>query len=166
MDRRAKSKKGKAKAEAKPPRTPKSPKKSNGKVRDLDMRLAQALAQQAATSEILRTIAHAHTDAQPVFEAIVASATRLCGADFAGLFRFDGTLIHFAAQHGRTPEEIEAARQAFPQPLGRASVPARAILDAGVVQVGDVREDPEIVDALRTLFRTVMAVPMIHDGRP
>src|SRR5262249_5386604 len=119
-----------------------------------------------ATSDILRVISQSPTDVQPIFDAIVASATRLCEADFSGLFQFDGTLIHFSAQHGRTPDEIDAARQAFPQPLGRASVPARAILDAGVVQVGDVREDPEILDALRTLFRTVMAVPMIHDGRP
>ena len=128
--------------------------------------LNRALEQQTATSEILRTIAHAHTDAQPVFDAIVASATRLCEADLAGLFQFDGTLIHFAAQHGRTPEEIEAVRQAFPQPLGRASVSSRAILDATVVQVPDVREDREVAGTLRALFRTVMAVPMLRDGRP
>src|SRR5262245_18245802 len=171
MDRRVKRKKGKA--QAKRPLVGKSPKDPVGKVRDLEKRLAEALKlktvaleQQAATSEILRTIAHAHADAQPVFDAIVASATRLCEADFAGLFQFDGTLIHFAAQHGRTPEEIEAARQAFPQPLGRASVSSRAILDATVVQVPNVREDPEVAGPLRTLFRTVMAVPMLRDGRP
>src|SRR5262249_12202434 len=163
----------KAKAEAKRPPVRESRKDPIAKVRDLEKRLAdtlklkaEALEQQTATSEILRTIAHAHTDAQPVFDAIVARATRLCEADFAGLFQFDGTLIHFAAQHGRTPEEIEAARQAFPQPPGRASVSSRAILDATVVQVPNVREDPEVADPLRTLFRTVMAVPMLRDGRP
>src|SRR5262249_50936357 len=65
--------------------------------------VSEALEQQTATSEILRTIAHAQTEVQPVFDAIVASATRLCEADFAGLFQFDGALIYFAAQHGRTP---------------------------------------------------------------
>jgi len=128
--------------------------------------VTEALEQQTATSEILRVISQSPTDVQPVFEAIVASAARLCEADLSGLYRFDGTLIHFSAQHGRTPEEIEAARQAFPQPLGRASVSARAILAATVVQVPDVREDPEMAGALRMLFRTVMAVPMLRDGRP
>src|SRR5262249_33452962 len=94
------------------------------------------------------------------------SATRLCEADLAGLFQFDGALIDFAAQHGRTPDEIEAIRKAFPQPLGQASVSARAILGAMVVQVSDVREDPQLAGPLRTLFRTVMAVPLLREGRP
>jgi two-component system, NtrC family, sensor kinase len=128
--------------------------------------VTEALEQQTATSEILRVISASPTDVQPVFDAIVASATRLCEADLSGLYQFDGALIHFAAQHGRTPEEIEAARQAFPQPLGRASVSARAILDATVVQVPDVQEDPEMAGVLRALFRTVMAVPMLRDGQP
>src|SRR5262249_33761067 len=128
--------------------------------------VSEALEQQTATSEILRTIAHAQTEVQPVFDAIVASATRLCEADFAGLFQFDGALIYFAAQHGRTPEEIEAVRKAFPQPPGQASVSARAILGAMVVQVPDVRGDPQVAGSLRTLFRTVMAVPMLRGGRP
>jgi GAF domain-containing protein len=128
--------------------------------------VTEALERQTATAEILRVISSSPTDVQPVFDTIAASAIRLCEADFSGLYQFDGTLIHFSAQHGRTREEIEAARQAFPQPLGRASVSARAILDASVVQVDDVRDEPDIADALRAVFRTVMAVPMMRDGRP
>src|SRR5262245_2662299 len=128
--------------------------------------VTETLDRQTATADILRVISASPTDVQPVFDAIVASATRLCEADLADLYQFDGALIHFAAQHGSTPEEIEAPRQAFPQPPGRASVSARAILDATVVQVPDVRDDPEVAEALRRLFRTVMAVPMLRDGRP
>ena len=128
--------------------------------------VTESLDQQTATAEILRVISQSPTDVQPVFDAIVSTATRLCDADLSGLYQFDGTLIHFAAQHGRTPAEIEAARQAFPQPLGRASVSSRAILEARVVQVPDVGEDPDMDRALRALFRTVMAVPMLRDGRP
>jgi GAF domain-containing protein len=163
----------KTRVEAKLPVARKSRENEGSRVRDLERRLAEALGQlqmshreQTATSEILRVISSSPTDDRPVFDAIVVSATQLCEADLSGLYRFDGTLIHFAAQHGRTPEEIEAARQAFPQPLGRASVSARAILDATVVQVPDVREDIEITGTLRMLFRTVMAVPMLRDGRP
>ena len=136
------------------------------KVEERTRELTKSLEQQTAMAEILSVISASPTDVQPVFDAIVARATRLCEADLSGLYQFDGALVHFSAQHGRTPKEIEAARQSFPQPLGRASVSARAILTASVVQVADVREDPEMAAALRALFRTVMAVPMMRDGRP
>jgi two-component system NtrC family sensor kinase len=68
--------------------------------------LTEALEQQTATSEILRVISRSPTDVQPVFDVIATAATTLCEADHAGLFRFDGDLIHFVAHHGRTPAEI------------------------------------------------------------
>jgi hypothetical protein len=57
---------------------------------DLQKKLAEALEQQAATSEILRVISASPTDVQPVFEMIVRSAVSLCGSLFANVFRFDG----------------------------------------------------------------------------
>jgi len=81
-----------------------------------------------ATSTILQVISRSPTDVQPVFDAIARSATTLCEADLSGVYPFDGELIHFGAWHCRTPEEIDAARQAFPQPPSRLSVTARAIL--------------------------------------
>jgi GAF domain-containing protein len=127
--------------------------------------LTEALDQQTATGEVLRIISSSPTDVQPTFDAIAKSAAMLCRADFSGVHRFDGDLIHFAAQFGRTAEEIEAVRQAFPQRPSRASATARCILSAAVVQVADHDEDPDIVDSLR-VFRTVLAVPMLRDGRP
>ena len=56
------------------------------------------------------------------------------------VLRFDGTLIHHAAHHGRTSDEVESARRAFPQPPGRGSVTARALLSRSVVQIADVLE--------------------------
>src|SRR5262249_6913728 len=61
--------------------------------------LTEALEQQTATSEILRVISSSPTDAQPVFEAIVRSASRLCGGEYAIVTRYDGGLLHLAAQH-------------------------------------------------------------------
>ena len=127
--------------------------------------VSEALEQQTATSEILRVISSSPTAVQPTLEAIARAATVLCEADIGGLFPFDGELIHLGAQHGRTPEELEASRQAFPQRPSHASVTARAILAAAVVQISDVSEDPEAAESLR-IFRTVLAVPMIREGRP
>ncbi len=155
----------KPKVKGNPPVARQSLKDEGSRVRDLEKRLAEALEQQTAMSEILRVISSSRTDVQPVFEAIARSATALCEADLSGLYPFDGHLIHFGAQHGRTPEEIDAARRAFPQPPSRLSVVARAILAAAVVQVADVSEDPEVADALR-MFKTVLSVPMLREGRP
>ena len=110
-------------------------------------------------------ISSSPTGVRPVFEAIAAAATTLCQADFTGLFRFDGNLIHFEAQHGWNPEDLAASQRAFPQPPGKGSVTARAILAAGVVHVADVSQDPDVVDPLRS-FRTVLSVPMLQAGQP
>ena len=127
--------------------------------------LTEALEQQTATAEILRVISSSPTGVQPVFDAIARSATTLCEADLSGLFTFDGELIHLEAQHGRTPEEVDAVRRAFPQPPGRSSVTARAILEVAAVQVPEHSKDPDVADTLR-MYQTVLAVPMIRDGRP
>src|SRR5262245_13019185 len=52
--------------------------------------LTESLEQQTATSEILRVISSSPTDVQPVFDSIAQSAMRLCEAQFAAVFRFDG----------------------------------------------------------------------------
>jgi two-component system, NtrC family, sensor kinase len=62
--------------------------------------VTEALEQQTATAEILRVISSSPTDVQPTFDAIAASATRLCEALQGSVFRFDGTLIHLAAHYG------------------------------------------------------------------
>ena len=128
--------------------------------------LTEALEQQTATAEILRVISSSPTGVEPVFKAIARSATTLCEADLSGLYTFDGELIHIGSLYGRTPEETRANQEAFPHPPGRLSVAARAILAAAAVQVPDVSEDSEYAATLRSIFRTVLAVPMIRDGRP
>jgi hypothetical protein len=83
-------------------------------LQEKDRALIEALEQQTATSEILRVISSSPTDAQPVFDAIVKSAVRLCGGLGSSVFRFDGELIHFVAHHNFTPEGLEAFQQAYP----------------------------------------------------
>src|SRR5438093_7228622 len=127
--------------------------------------LTEALERQTATAEILSVISSSPTGVQPTFDAIARSAAELCEADLSGVYPFDGELMRFGAQYGGTAEEIDAASQAFPQGPSRMSVTARAILAGAVVQIADVSEDPEIAGPLR-MFRTVLSVPMLREGRP
>ena len=48
-------------------------------------RVAELIEQQAAISEVLRAIANSPHDLQPIFDAILDSATRLCRADAGSL---------------------------------------------------------------------------------
>ena len=66
--------------------------------------LEEALEQQTATSEVLSIIRRSPADAQPVFDAIVQSAARLCGAIFSAVFLWDGDRLRIAATKNLTPE--------------------------------------------------------------
>src|SRR5262245_12547026 len=108
---------------AKPPVARKSPKDDGARVRDLEKRLAEALRdkaeavkreaealeQQSATAEILRIIGGSPADAQPVFDAIVQNAVRLCDAVFGAVHRVAGGQIHMVAQTGIGPEGLARA---------------------------------------------------------
>src|SRR5262249_22357502 len=125
----------------------------------------EALEQQTATSEILRVISSSPTDVQPVFDAIAAAATTLCAAENAGVFLFDGTLIHFAAHHHWTDKDLAVVRETFPRPPGPGTGSARAILTRGVVHLTDSAAAPGY--DLRSLsFRTILSVPMLRAGDP
>src|SRR5712664_3298362 len=67
--------------------------------------LTTALDTQTATSDILRVISQSQTDVQPVFDAIVRNAVRLCGALQGGVYRFDGEMILLAA-NANFPDEL------------------------------------------------------------
>ncbi|HEY7254183.1 MAG TPA: GAF domain-containing protein, partial [Methylomirabilota bacterium] len=129
--------------------------------------LTELLEQQAATSEILRVIRQSPNDAQPVFDMIAERAKRLCGAVHGGVFTFDGTLVHVAAQGYVSPEFREAVRRTYPRAPGRGTASARAILTRAIVNIPDLEADPEyeFTDTAKTAgFRSALSVPMLRDG--
>jgi two-component system, NtrC family, sensor kinase len=130
--------------------------------------LTEALEQQTATSEVLRVISGSPTDVQPVFEAIIKSATRLCDTSFGSAHRFDGQKITIEARQGFTPEEVEISEKRFPTLATRRRAVGRAILDHAVVHIEDVRNDPEYDTGHQPeiSYRTVVAVPLLKDGNP
>jgi len=66
---------------------------------DRTRELAEARAQQAASSEVLRVIASSPGDLQPVFESILANAMRMCEARFGHIMLYDGESFHAAYLH-------------------------------------------------------------------
>src|SRR5258708_30627394 len=70
---------------------------------------AQALEQQTATSEVLGVISRSPGELEPVFEAMLANATRLCGAKFGTLNLYDGEAFRIVAVHN-VPSAFSAIR--------------------------------------------------------
>jgi GAF domain-containing protein len=128
--------------------------------------LTEALEQQTATSEVLNVINTSPTDTQPVFDAIIQSAVRLCGAQFGVMHRFDGERLHVVA-HDVTPEVLEILKRTYPMRPIRSQASGRAMLDRAVVEIRDVGEDPDYDHAMAAAghWRSLLAVPMLRaDG--
>ena len=79
--------------------------------------LMEARDQQAATAEILKVIASSPSDAQPVFEAIAASANRLIGGFSSAVFRFVDGIQHLAAFTSTNIESDQTLKASFPRPM-------------------------------------------------
>jgi two-component system, NtrC family, sensor kinase len=131
--------------------------------------LDDLLQYQMATSEVLSIIRRSPANAQPVFDAIVQSASRLTGAMFGVVYLYEDDQLRIAATNNFTPaatlhlNEMQQLKRPERSHLG-----GRAILDRKIVHVPDVLADPEYsrVLALAGGWRAVLAVPLMRDGMP
>ena len=102
---------------------------------ELQQRLEEGLAREAATAEILRVISGSPIDVQPTFDAIATAAVTLTNSALSGIVTYDGTLMHIAALYGFSPKEDEDIRGLFPIPADRGTATGRAIRTGQVVQI-------------------------------
>ena len=134
--------------------------------------LSEALEQQAATSEVLRVISASPGELEPVFEAMLENAVRLCEAKFGNLFLYDGQAFTTVALHRTSSAYAEARRRPVVVRDLHPDVPlARLSRIPQIIHIADVRaeqsyieRDPrfsELVDAAGA--RTLLIVPMLKE---
>jgi transcriptional regulator with GAF, ATPase, and Fis domain len=138
---------------------------------DLKKKLAEALEQQAATSEVLRVISSSPGELELVFEAMLENATRICEAEFGVLFRSEGEALRAVAMHGVPPFYAEERRSNPIVRPGPETMLGRALAIKRTTQITDIRDEPEQTDSasgttgavLAKLAgaRTTVAVPML-----
>ena len=104
--------------------------------------LTESLQQQTATADVLKVISRSAFDLNAVFQTVAESSVRLCGADRAFIFRFDGELLRMAVAFNSSPKFTEWVAQ-HPIRPGQHSGSARAALERRTIHIPDVLSDPD-----------------------
>ena len=129
--------------------------------------LSETLEQQTATSQVLQIIASSKGDLQPVFDAMLKSATSICGAQFGNLWLCAGDAVRIGATYGAPLAYERYLREEpvfVPEPK---SIMARVIETKQVVQIDDIAAAPTYGSKMRTATielaggRTLIGVPML-----
>src|SRR5262249_2611509 len=134
--------------------------------------LNEAREQQAAAAEVLQIISTSPGELEPVFQAILANATRLCEAGFANLLLSEGDQFRRVSLYNAPPAFAEYWRRI---PMVRPhpeSALGRTALTKQVVQINDTKTAPAYLERDPTAvagaelagYRTVLAVPMLKEN--
>ena len=126
--------------------------------------LRQSLQQQTATADVLKVISSSPGELEPVFQAMLENATRICEAKFGTLYLYDGNLFHFRAEVGSPLEyaEFQCQRGSFrPAPGTHMD---RIIRTKQVSQTADAAAEP-VTGPVVTIggARSFIGVPMLKD---
>ena len=136
--------------------------------------LSEALAQQTATSEVLRIISSSPGELELVFKAILENATRICDAAFGTLYLHDRDAFHLMATHGLTVPLAEELHRAGPRrPAPNRTALGRLLATKRTAHIVDVLREPGHFEvppgftgpSLAQLAgaRTIVGVPMLKD---
>ena len=126
--------------------------------------LTESLEQQTATSEVLSVISSSPGELEPVFQAMLENATRLCEAKFGGLLRYENETLYPAATLNYPPAMADFVRQRGLFLPTAGSALDRAFKTKEVIYVDD--DAAEAVPTIASKFggaRSYIAVPMLKD---
>jgi GAF domain-containing protein len=133
--------------------------------------LRQSLEQQTATADVLRVISSSPGALEPVFDAMLENAVRICEAKFGHLFLYENNEFRSVATHDLPPAWAEfLGHHAIPfdptVPVGRAATTRQP------VHIPDVRLDQAYLERFPALVavadlggaRTLLVVPMLKEN--
>jgi GAF domain-containing protein len=128
--------------------------------------LRESLEQQTATSEVLKVISSSPGELEPVFQAMLENATRICEAKFGLMYRYDNGAFHPAAMLSAPPALAEFVRQrgSFQPPAG---TPLDRLLKTGdAIYTADETAESNAGAAVKHGHaRSLIAVPMLKENR-
>ena len=134
--------------------------------------LSKSLEQQTATSEVLQVISKSPGELSPVFQAMLANATRICEAKFGILVLSEGDAFRTVALHGAPPAFAEARQRDPVIRPGPGTAFQCAASTRQPVQIADIRAEPAYTDdpkryAILDLAgaRTMLSVPMLREDK-
>src|SRR5262249_10043853 len=133
--------------------------------------LSEALEQQTATSEVLQVISSSPGELEPVFEAMLANAVRICEARFGNLYLHEGGALRVVPSHN-VPRAFAEARRRGPFRPAPVSALGKLIRTKQTVHHADTaatqpyaERDPAVVDAVELGgVRTLVVVPMLKNN--
>ena len=143
----------------------------DAEVARLTRELNEAREQQTATSDVLQVISSFAGELDPVFQAILANATRISEAKFGALYLKVGDGFRATAMHNAPPAYEEArAGIVHPPPstsLWRAANTKQAVQKVDVtLEPGYIERDPFVISTVALGgFRSVLSVPMLHEDK-
>src|SRR5262245_57236460 len=134
--------------------------------------LRESLEQQTATSEVLSVISSSRGELEPVFQAMLENATRICEAKFGSMYLYEGDAFRAVALHGAAPPSFVENRRRNPvfRPSPGPGL-ARVATTRQTVQILDAQAEPAYqgsptqAAAIETgSIRTVLCVPLLNEG--
>jgi GAF domain-containing protein/CheY-like chemotaxis protein len=133
--------------------------------------LAESLEQQTATSQVLQVISSSPGELEPVFQAMLTNATRICEANFGALFRFEDGSVRVAAMLGLPAAYAEFWQSGPRRPDPRTAL-ARVIETRQTVHITDIQMHPAYTEGEPTFialvklggFRTLLVVPLLKEN--
>src|SRR5262249_45449929 len=133
--------------------------------------LSESLEQQTATAEVLRVISSSPGKLEPVFETLLAEATRLCEAKFGVLWLREGDGFRAVALHGAPPAYAEARQREPVLSPNPGTTMGRVLATKRAIQIADIRLEPAYsTDPKRFAIieqagaRTLLSVPMLKEN--